>query len=383
MDLAAADINVIELAIPLIEQRKLLILAPLAVGVFAVAATFLVSPTFTAKTTFMPPQQQQSAAASALASLGALAGLAGGAGVRTPADQYVALMQSNGVSDRLIERFKLMSVYDSKFKDQARQTLERNVRIGTGKKDGLISVEVDDIEPQRAADIANRYVVELRQLTAELAVTEAQQRRVFFERQMKETQGRLAQAQHALEDSGFSSGALRAEPRAAAESYARLRAEITSAEVRLQATRRTLADGTPEIQQQLAALTTLRSQLGDLERTQTPVVGKPDAGYLERYRDFKYQEKLFELFAQQFELAKVDESREGALIQVVDAAEPPEHKSKPRRGMVGISAALLTLLTLTLWLATRQAIRLAGSRDPAFQSKLDRLTAAWSGTGRD
>ena len=48
-----------------------------------------------------------------------------------------------------------------------------------------------------------------------------------------------------------------------------------------------------------------------------PVSG-PD--YLTKYREFKYQETLFELFARQYEIARVDESREGALIQVVDPA---------------------------------------------------------------
>jgi uncharacterized protein involved in exopolysaccharide biosynthesis len=376
---AGADIDALELAMPLLQQRKLLILTPFVVGAVAVASTFLVTPTFTAKTTFMPPQQQQSSAASALASLGALAGLAGSAGVRTPADQYVALMQSTVVSDRIIERFKLMSVYDSRFKDQTRQQLERNVRIGTGKKDGLISVEVDDTDPQRAAEIANRYVDELRRMTSELALTEAQQRRVFFEQQLKEAQSKLSQAQRTLESSGFTAGALRAEPRAAADIYARVRAEITTAEVRLEATRRSLADGTPEIQQQLATLSTLRGQLSDLERNQITAGAKGNSGYLEHYRDFKYQEKLFELFGQQFELAKVDESRDGALIQVVDPAEAPEHKSKPRRGVVGVSAALLSLLVLTLWLTGRHALRLTGQRDAAFQAKLDRLKAAWRG----
>ena len=49
----------------------------LLAGVAALGVTYLMTPTFTAITTFLPPQQQQSAAASALASLGPLAGLAG------------------------------------------------------------------------------------------------------------------------------------------------------------------------------------------------------------------------------------------------------------------------------------------------------------------
>jgi uncharacterized protein involved in exopolysaccharide biosynthesis len=241
------------------------------------------------------------------------------------------------LSDRIVDHFKLMDVYGVKFRVDARKELASNVHIGLGKKDGLISVQVDDKSPQRAADVANQYVEELRRLTASLAVTEAQQRRVFFERQLQASRDRLVQAQQALQSSGFNPGALKAEPKAAAEAYARLKAEATSAEVRLQMLRGSLADGTPEVQQQQAELAALRGQLARSERASGSTDG-PD--YVSKYREFKYQESLFELYARQFELARVDESREGALIQVLDVATPPERKSRPRRGVIAISAML-------------------------------------------
>ena len=140
----------------------------------------------------------------------------------------------------------------------------------------------------------------------------------------------MEKAQQALQASGFNVGALRAEPRAAAESYARLKAEITAAEVRTQVLRGSLADSAPEVQRQLAQLSALRAQLARLEQATDTNVG-PD--YLTKYREFKYRETLFELFARQYEIARVDESREGALIQIVDPAVPPEYKSKPKRAV--------------------------------------------------
>lgn len=338
---------------------KLLIFGPLAVGVLAFGVATLISPTFTASTTFMPPQQAQSSAASALASLGALGGLAGNmAGVSNPGERYVALLQSVTLSDRIVDQFKLMDVYGFKFRVDTRKELARNVRIGLGKKDGLISVEVDDKSPQRAANLANQYVEELRRLTASLAVTEAQQRRLFFEKQLQTSRDQLVQAQQALQASGFNPGALKAEPKAAAEAYARLKAETTSAEVRLQVLRGSLADGTPEVQQQQAALAALRGQLARSERASDSTDG-PD--YVSKYREFKYQETLFELYARQFELARIDESREGALIQVLDVATPPEKKSKPRRGIITISAMLTALAALAM-LAVMRSGAIARSR---------------------
>jgi uncharacterized protein involved in exopolysaccharide biosynthesis len=325
------------------QHFKLIAGGSIAAGLIALGATYLIAPTFTATTAFLPPQQQQSAATTLMAQLGPLSALTGAAaGIRTPADQYVALMQSATVSDRIIDQFKLMEEYDAEFRVDARKTLSGNVRMTIGKKDGLITVEVDDESPQRAASIANQYVQELRRMTGTIAVTEAQQRRVFFEDQLQQTKDRLINAQQTLQASGFSQGAIKAEPKAAAEGYARLRAEVTAAEVRLRTMRGNLADDTPEVRQQHATVGALRDQLARLEQS-NDVRGGPD--YVSKYREFKYQETLFELFARQYELARADESREGALVQVVDAATPPEKKSKPKRAVTAIvttaGAALL------------------------------------------
>lgn len=353
-DEADDGIDLFELVDLVRTHLKLLVAGPLAAGLVALGIAFVVPPTFTATTKFLPPQQQQSAAASVLAQLGPLAGLAGAAGVRTPADQYIALMQSVTVSDRIIERFKLMQEYDEEFRVEARKELAKNVRISAGKKDGLITVEVDDKSPQRAAEMANQYVEELRRMTSTIAVTEAQQRRVFFEHQLQQAKQSLTAAQEALRASGFDAGAIKAEPKAAAEGYAKLRAEVTAAEVRLQAMRGSLADDTPEVRQQQAVLAALRGQLARLEQSSDVNAG-PD--YVGKYREFKYQETLFELFARQYELARVDESREGALIQVVDVAQPPERKSKPKRGLIAVITTLATGVVLVAGLLVRQAWR--------------------------
>jgi uncharacterized protein involved in exopolysaccharide biosynthesis len=366
-------IDLLDLALPLLQHWKLLVAGPLLAGIVALGITYLIKPTFTSRTVFLPPQQQQSAAASALASLGALSGLVGAAaGVKSPADQYVALLQSTTVADRLIDEFKLMQVYDEEYRFEARKELANNVRISLGKKDGLISVEVDDEEPQRAAEMANRHVDELRRLTSELALTEAQQRRVFFEGQLKKTRDDLTQAQQQLQASGFNPGALKAEPKAAAEGYARLKAEVTAAEVRLQTLRRNLSETTPEVQQAQTMLGALQAQLGKAEAS-TDFSGGPD--YIGKFREFKYQETLFELFARQYELARLDESREGALIQVVDVAKPAEHKSKPKRAITAVATTLAALLLLAVFVVTRHVWRQSTAR-PERAAKLAQLRAA-------
>jgi uncharacterized protein involved in exopolysaccharide biosynthesis len=368
-----AGIDLLDLALPVLQHWKLLVAAPLLAGVVALGGTYLIQPTFTSRTVFLPPQQQQSAAASALASLGALSGLVGaGAGIKSPADQYVALLQSTTIADRLVDEFKLMQVYESKFRFEARKELADNARMTLGKKDGLITVEVDDVDPQRAADMANRHVDELRRLTSGLALTEAQQRRAFFEGQLKKTRDDLTTAQQALQASGFNPGALKAEPKAAAEAYARLKAEVTAAEVRLQTLRRNLSDTTPEVAQAVTMLAALRAELAKAEASTDPS-GSQD--FISKFREFKYQETLFELFSRQYELARLDESREGALIQVVDVAKPAEHKSKPKRAITALATTLAAGLLLSAFVIVRHFWRQSAAR-PERAAKLAQLRAA-------
>lgn len=337
---------------PLRGRWRLLVAVPLVAGALGIAGSFLIKPVFSATTTFLPPQQQQSSAASALASLGALASLAGGGGIKSPAEQYVAMMQSVKVSDRLIDQFDLMKVYGATLRQDARQSLLEHAQITLGKKDGFIVVTVEDHDPERAAAIANQYVTELRLMTSVLAVTEAQQRRVFFEKQLQEVKLKLGEAQRALQGSSFTLGDLKSEPKAAAEGYAKLRAELTTAEVQLQTLQNAMAPGAPEVQRQSALIQALRTKLADAEqRGGKGGLASPD--YVNRYREFKYQETLFDLFARQYELARVDESREGALIQVIDVATPGEHKVRPKRSLFGLNAALGAELVTMLWLIRR------------------------------
>ena len=370
---AEARGGLFELMLPLAQHWGRLLLVPLLAGVIAVGASFLVAPTFTATSLLLPPQQQQTLTSGALASFASLAGLAGG-GARSPADQFVSLMLSANATDRIIDRFKLMEVYEADQRWKARRDLLENTNIAVGKKDGLLVISVDDELPQRAAEIANAYVDELRRLTSELAVTEAQSRRAFFEGQLKQTQGRLIAAQTALQASGFSAGALKAEPKAAAEGYARLRAELTTAEVRLAAARGAFADGAPEIRQLQDTAAALRSQLA---RSEAPREAA-DAGqdYVSKYREFKYQEVLFELMARQYELARVDESRDGALVQVVDVAKAPERKTRPKRSQYGIVATLAVFLLYAVWLSLRWHWRQAREHDPVAYGRWQRFLGA-------
>ena len=372
------EISLLDLLHTVVDNLRLLVLGPLAVGLAALGISFAITPTFTATTKFLPPQQQQSAAAAMLQSLGALGGLAGAAtGLKNPNDQYVSFLQSRTLQDTLVERFRLMERYESQFMQDARTSLSSKTSISAGK-DGLITVSVDDHDPAFAAELANAHVQELTLLLGRLAVTEAQQRRLFFEKQLADARTKLTQAEQALQASGVNMSALKANPQAAVEGLAQLQASITAQEVKVATMRGYLTENAPDFRQALNELGALRAQLRQAERSQAPA-SPGDSDYVAKFRDFKYHETLFELFAKQYEIARVDESREGAVIQIVDVAQAPERKTKPKKATIAVLATLASGFALLLFVFVRQALRNA-AQDAEAATKLHNLRAAWART---
>jgi uncharacterized protein involved in exopolysaccharide biosynthesis len=371
--------SLFDLVLIIAENLKLLILGPLAIGLAALGMSFLLTPTFTATTVILPPKQQQGAAAAMLQQLGALGGLAGAAaGIKNPNDQFVAMLKSRVVADELIDRFQLIEQYKSEFKQDARKALEGNSRIGTGK-DGLIKIEVDDPSPKQAAAMAEAYVEELGRLMSRLALTEAQQRRAFFEKKLQQTQADLTRAQEALEATGVSAKAMRSSPEATVTAVAELQARISAQEVKVGVMRGYLTDSAQELRTAMAELAGLRAQLNKVGE---PAAGssKKESDYVARFREFKYHETLFELLAKQFEIARVDEAREGALLQVMDPATVPERKSKPKKAIIAVLATLAGGLTLLLFVLVRSTLR-DSARDSETAERIDAIRRA-VGLGR-
>lgn len=317
---------------------------PIAAGVGVYFLTFLIPPRFTATTVFLPPQQQQSTASAALQSIGMLTGLGGGSlGMKNPIDQYVSLTLSNAIRQHIVNRFELAKIYDEDIPEDARRELLKRTRV-IGGKDGLITLEVDDTDPVRAANMANAYVEELAGLLNQLALTDAQQRRTFFQQQLEKSKAALTGAETALKQSGLGAGTLRTSPDAAVAQVGDLKQKVATAEVELQTLLGSRTRNAPEVRQLIDNLAALRAQVSVLDQ---PNPASDDSGYIARFREFKYQETLYELLSKQFELAKVDEARDAAFVQVVDKASPPARKSSPKR-LVAASIAFVTVLLLTL-----------------------------------
>lgn len=374
------ELSVIDLLIVLAKHKLLILGLPFVVAVMAAGYSLTLPFIYTANTKILVPAGQSSSTSAMLAQLGGLTGLANTVGgFRNPNDIYIGMLKSRTVADNLIQRFGLMKIYQAQIPSRARLRLAAASSIAAGK-DNIITIDVEDENPKLAAEIANAYVDELFKLTRVLAVTEASQRRLFFERQFEQARANLTKAEvnarEALEKGGLVQ--VEGQGRAMVEASARLRGQITVKEVQIGSMRTFATDRNPDLQLAQKELEALKSQLARAEGT-AGIKGNDQLGNtgngidsLRLLRDVKYFETIYELLAKQFELAKIDEAKDSAVIQIIDKAIEPDFRSKPKRGVIVVLSALVALVISVLAAFVWEGIAKA-SGDPRQASQLRNL----------
>jgi tyrosine-protein kinase Etk/Wzc len=348
-------ISLLDLLIVLAERKRVILWVTVTFAVLAAVISLILPKRYTATVVLLPPQQNSSmgaAIASQLGNLGSMAALAGGGlGLKNPNDMYIAMLKSRTVEEAMVQHFGLMREYDQKYLSDACKAFERHTTVDGNGKDGLIHIGVEDRDPNRASELANGYVDQFRNLSEHLAITEASQRRLFFEQQLEQAKDNLANAEEALKQTQQKTGLIQldSQARALIESAAALRAQIAAKEVQIQSMR-TFATGENaqliQAEQELDGLRTQLARLGGSENIDAglmvPKGQVPEAGleYVRKLRDVKYYETIFDILARQFEIAKLDEAKQGAVVQVVDAAIPPDKRSFPKRGLIVLGSTV-------------------------------------------
>jgi tyrosine-protein kinase Etk/Wzc len=346
------------------KYRKMSLIVIAACLVAGLIASLVMPNVYKARATILSPEQPQSAAAAMLGQFGVLAGFAGkDLGIKDPTAQMIGVLKSRTMADHIIDRFHLESVYHVRLRSDARESLAQATTLTAGKSDGIITIEVEDRDPKRAADIANAYPEELALLTQNLAFSEASQRRLFFEKQLENVRGQLSNAENELKMTQEKSGVIQPEGQAKAiiEAYAAVSGQIAAKEVQLQSMRSFATPNNPDLQHAESELAALKVQLAKIEgrkdresgNIQIPTERIPTLGleYIRKFRDVKYYETVYELLAKQFEAAKIDEARQGAIIQVLDRATEPDKRSRPIRSLIMLLALSSGIMLCAAWIA--------------------------------
>jgi uncharacterized protein involved in exopolysaccharide biosynthesis len=334
---------------------------------------------YRAETRLLPPKSAEVGASALLdmATGGAASALAG----KTPGDLYVGIAKGRTVMDAVIGKFKLGEVYEIDNPDRIRAALSDNLEAKSDLKTGIISIAVLDRDPVRAADIANGFVEALKDVTSGLAISESAQKRLYYESQIKDVQVSLQKAENDLksyqertgiQEAGSQTGAL-------IGTLASIRAQVTAKEVQLRALRAYATGQNPEVKKVQNELAALYAQLEKLEAGQgsgqdplNPAGGMPQARleYMRLLREAKFNEYLYGLLQKQFEMAKLGEVKDAAVIQIIDEAVPPQVRFKPKRRLMVMLAAVLGFF-LSIFAAFFLEFLENARRDPESAAKLD------------
>jgi uncharacterized protein involved in exopolysaccharide biosynthesis len=343
------EVDLLDYILVLLKRKKFIAAMTAGITVLTVIVSLIIPKTYKAESRILPPaQQNQSLSSQVLAQLNGVvgAGMIGVAsGIKTQGDLYMALLKSRSVLDAIVDRFKLMQLHKTKYREDARKLLLKQLNAFDDKKSGIITIAVEDKDPQRAAALANALVDGLKNLNKRLAVTEAGQRRLFYEEQLKDVKQSLLQAEESLKGFQEKTGAIKMDDQARAviQSLAQVRAQMAAKEVQLKVMKTYATANNPDAQRLEEEISGLKEQMGRLEAkgghnpdALMPTSRMPQVGtdYLRRMRELKFSEALYEILLRQFEVAKLDEARDAAVIQVIEQAVQPEKKFKPKRAQM-------------------------------------------------
>lgn len=372
-------------------QRKALITKITATAaVLGIGLALLLPVRYTAVCRIMPPQQTQSSASFLLSQMQpggeALAALTGdGLGLKNPNDLYIGMLKSRPIADAIIHDFGLDRIYRSPDMSEARNRLAGYTHIES-EKSGLVAITVTDRDKFRAAAMANAYTSQLRVLTQNLALTEASQRRLFYEQQLVQAGKALVSAEAAFQQVQQSRGlvSLNGQSAAMIESLAVLRAQISAKQVQLEALRSYSTERNPEValaRQELASMQAEEARLehrnrateaGDLGLGDIPGVGRE---YLTAEHELAYRQTLYDLLVKQYDAARLDEGKEAAIIQVIEPAIAPDRKSSPKRVLIVIVASFLGWFAACFYVLAAMALARART-DPEIDFQLSALRHA-------
>jgi tyrosine-protein kinase Etk/Wzc len=318
----------------------------------------------------VPPQPDQGLMGMVMGQMGGMGGIAGDLlGKGNSTDMYVSMLETDAMSDAIIDRFDLMRVYDQKYRYDTYKELAGNVDIAAGKKDGIISITVEDTDPKRAAAIANAYVEELGRAAVRLSTGSAGQNRRFFEERLAKAKGDLARAEDALKAFQAKSKMISVTEQAEATvgGIAQIKAQLVAQESQLAVLQRQFTDSTAEVKSAKAAIAGLRRELAVLEGGGSggaiPGIGSvPELGqqYLRVMREFKTQEAIVELLTKQYELVRLNEEKDVDGVQLIQKARVADKKAKPKRVALILAATFAGFFLAVMYTLAREA----GKRAP-------------------
>ena len=387
-------INLLNYLMVLVKYRRFLFLNTILVCVIVGLISFLLPSWYTAHTTMLPPESETSF-------LGLSSSLLGGFAppgemslplMATPSDVIAVILRSRSVAEKIVEKTDLMEVYNTQSKEETINELASHTRVEVSGE-GLISLDFEDKDRERAALVANLYIEELDRINRMANTSKARNTKLFIQKRMEKTNKDLIKAEEDLRkfQEEHKTISLDEQMKTAIQTAANLKAEMVLNEIEVNVLSQNLSPSHPKIQNLQNKISQIRKQLEKLEfgnqdssseKNQVldvPFSEVPKLGLeLARLtRDLKIQEAIFELLSSQYEQAKIQEAKDTPTIQILDRAIPPEKRSRPKRAMMVIFAGIASLFVGMIFVFVLEYLETTRKRNPDEFTKIEKVLSAF------
>ncbi len=374
------EIDLIELLMPLLENINFIIKITIYAFILSALISLILPKIYISSTTLLPPQTQSSISSQILNQLGGLASGISLPGSKDMPELYKAFLQTNEVLDYVIEKNKLEEFYKEKDKENLRKILKNNLQVDIDRKSGIIKVSYLSKSPEMAFKTVSSFIEGLKKLNNKLAVTEASQRRLFYEEQLEKAKENLIEAEEDLKKFQLKTGSIKIdeEAKAAIEEVSIIRAQISAKEIQLKVMKSYVTPENPEYKTLVDEISALKEQLSKLQskvpdddesKLSTKKVSVYGIEYIRKIREFKFNEAMYELMLKQYESAKLDESRDASVIQTVENPEIPQKRYKPKRKIIVAVSTFTALFFAIIWIYLKIFIKNIKASNPVLKDK--------------
>ena len=350
------EISLLRKLIILWNGRKLILFVALISFIASGIHAFRLPPVYRAECHFLPPNQDTNRISSLTGNLmtntmasmtqriGGVADLAGLPTTVTSGQMIMGIMKRNVVLDEIIERFSLMEVYKQEYKSNMRGKLLRDIlETQEDNKSGIISIAILDEDPQRAADMANAFVEVLQAKMLDLSLSEAVQKRIFFEGQVEKSREALNKAEAEMLAYQNETGSAMPESQMQVRLLAikELQQQIVLKNAEISALLTYARPDNPRVKGARSQLETMMQELSRLEEEQRASTPQVSVEYQRYAMNLHLASTAYEVLLRQYENAKIDEAQGFFPLQVIDYATPPDFKFKPSKSRIMLVGGFL------------------------------------------
>lgn len=354
-----------------IMARRWWLVAATVLGLAAGVAYYaLAARRYEAQVTIVPAQQRpaipvgaaSSGASDSAAKLMDLGLLGGGSTVSV--NRIAAVLQSQTVSDSVIEKLALLKHYGTAHIEQAREQLWSVCSATVDRRAELVRLTCEDREPAVARDTAAQIAAFGRDAFVRVSSTHASEERAFLENQVADARKRADEAarklgeyqrDHAIVD-------FPEQAKAVVETVGTLEGQRISKQLELEYT-------TTFASAHEASASALQAQLAVIDHKIDELVATPHAGMFPAVsqmpgvgyelallmREQTIRQTVYIALTERLELARADEVRDASTFQILDEPALPTYRTWPTFAVIpmgaaaGAFAALLLVLVPGWW----------------------------------